>query len=232
MNWRWVFSALLLLAGAGFIALGNWQLDRLDWKVALIDRVESRVHADAAPAPLPAEWPDIRVDSHEYRHIFLKGTFLQNRDTRVLAVSEEGSGYWVMTPLQTAERGTVLINRGFVGQGTEPATPPSGTVTLRGLLRLSEPKGGFLRENLPAANRWYSRDVAAIGEYHGVKLAPYFVDAAADQPGSPGGDGPIGGLTVIQFSNTHRVYALTWYTLALMAAGAAFFVLKSRRSQP
>ena len=34
--------------------------------------------------------------------------------------------------------------------------------TIEGLLRFTEPGGGFLRDNDPASGRWYSRDVAAI----------------------------------------------------------------------
>jgi cytochrome oxidase assembly protein ShyY1 len=40
-----------------------------------------------------------------------------------------------------------------------------------------EPDGGFLRKNDAAADRWYSRDVAAIGKTMGlIDPAPYFVD--------------------------------------------------------
>ncbi len=79
---------------------------------------------------------------------------------------------------------------------------------------MSEPKGGFLRSNDPAADRWYSRDVAAISAARGLTdTAPYFIDA--DATANPGGL-PVGGLTVIAFRNTHLVYALTWFALALM----------------
>jgi len=52
-------------------------------------------------------------------------------------------------------------------------------------------------------------------------VAPYFLDA--DDSPNPGG-WPVGGLTVVRFHNSHLVYALTWYGLALMvAAGAGIF---------
>jgi surfeit locus 1 family protein len=35
----------------GFIALGNWQLERRLWKLDLIEKVETRVHAPAESAP-------------------------------------------------------------------------------------------------------------------------------------------------------------------------------------
>ena len=86
-----------------------------------------------------------------------------------------------------------------------------------GLLRLSEPGGGFLRANRPAEGRWYSRDVQAIGRAEGIAaLAPYFVDA--DATANPGG-WPRGGLTVVRFPNSHLIYALTWFVLAAALIG-------------
>ncbi len=235
MIWRWAFILLNLSACVIFIALGNWQLDRLSWKEALISRVEQRVSAPAVPAPRPDQWPGISRESHEYLHVSLRGRFLAERDTLVVAATEKGSGYWVLTPLLIDNHGTVLINRGYIGQGAMPSQAPVGEVILSGLLRLTEPAGGFLRANDPATNRWYSRDVAAIGSTLGLSLAPYFVDADIGQPGSAVNvdfdieqsvQDPVGGLTVIHFNNSHRVYALTWYTLALMAAGACVFLFR------
>ena len=67
-------------------------------------------------------------------------------------------------------------------------------------------------------------------------VAPYFIDAeatprAADEAAaSPAGGGsgfaPVGGLTVITFHNSHLVYAITWYTLALMVAGATWIGIR------
>ena len=50
---------------------------------------------------------------------------------RTLAVTELGSGYWVLTPLAT--RGfTVLVNRGFVPQDRrDPATRLEGRSRVR-----------------------------------------------------------------------------------------------------
>ena len=80
---------------------------------------------------------------------------------------------------------------------------------------MTEPGGGFLRANDPAANRWYSRDVAAIAAARGLgRTAPYFVDA--DAAPNPGGL-PVGGLTVVKFPDNHLVYALTWFALMLLA---------------
>ena len=42
---------------------------------------------------------------------------------------------------------------------------------------------------------------------------------------------PRPGMTVVRFSNSHLVYALTWFGLALMVAGAAVLVARYERRQ-
>ena len=218
-------TVLSLTAFALLIVLGVWQIERRAWKLALIDRVEQRVHAPAQPIPAPASWPAVSAANDEYRHVSLKGRFLHDRETLVQAVTEEGPGYWVLTPLQRNDGTVVLVNRGFVPSDRRDASTrqngnPDGPVEITGLLRMTEPNGGFLRNNVPQHNRWYSRDVAAIAASHGLHdVAPFFVDADA---GSQSAGGPIGGLTVVRFPNNHLIYALTWFALAFMLAGRLF----------
>ncbi|WP_409191026.1 SURF1 family protein [Bradyrhizobium sp. RDM4] len=220
----WV-TILSLAAFVLLIALGVWQVERRTWKLALIDRVEQRVHAEAQPIPSPASWPAVTAANDEYRHVTVSGRFLHDRETLVQAVTEEGPGYWVLTPLQRGDGTLVLINRGFVPSerrdvSTRRDGNPQGEVAITGLLRVTEPKGGFLRNNVPQHNRWYSRDVAAIAAERGLdEVAPFFIDADA---GSQTAGGPIGGLTVVRFPNNHLIYALTWFALAFMLAGRLF----------
>lgn len=229
-----VLAIVAALLFAGFVALGTWQVQRRAWKLDLIERVTQRVNAPAEAAPGPADWPRVNAAEHEYRHVRLSGKFLHEDESLVQASTVRGSGFWVITPLRLADGGVVLVNRGFVPpELKDPAKRascnPALEVSVSGLLRLSEPGGGFLRQNDPAAGRWFSRDVPAIARAHGLAhVAPYFVDAdAATSPEVQ--SAPIGGLTVLAFSNNHLVYAITWYTLALMVAGAAWYVARVER---
>jgi surfeit locus 1 family protein len=217
---------------AGFAALGVWQLERRAWKLELIDRVERRIHSEPLPAPGPEAWPSVDAAGYAYRRVRLSGRYLHDSETLVQAVTELGAGSWVLTPMVTPQGPTVLVNRGFVASdrrdpGGSAAGIPAGESQVTGLLRISESGGGFLRRNDPAAGRWYSRDVAAIAAARGLAdVAPYFVDADAssDAPG-----GPRGGLTIVAFTNHHLIYALTWFVLAIMAAGAGLFMLLPER---
>ncbi|KQU85231.1 hypothetical protein ASC78_07670 [Variovorax sp. Root318D1] len=235
---RAALAVCAALAFAGFFALGTWQVERRAWKLDLIARVEQRVHAPAADAPGPERWAQVNAAADEYRRVRLAGTFLHDKETLVQASTRLGAGFWVLTPLRAADGSIVLVNRGFVppeaqGRSARAATEPQGEATVTGLLRITEPKGGFLRTNEPAAGRWFSRDVQAIAAARGLgNAAPYFVDADA-APSSPSTATapawPAGGLTVIAFPNSHLVYALTWYGLALMVLAAAAYAWREGR---
>ncbi|MFT4265774.1 MAG: SURF1 family protein [Xenophilus sp.] len=219
---------------AGFSLLGTWQVQRLAWKRDLIARVGARVHAAPVPAPGPAEWPGIGRARHEYLRVRADGRYLHGREALVQASTELGSGYWVLTPLQTRDGTLVWINRGFVPpEARDPARrgrpAPEGDVQVEGLLRISEPGGGFLRDNDPAADRWFSRDVAALSSARGLpakRTAPYFIDAQA-LAGTPAGTWPAAGLTVVRFPNSHLAYAITWYGMALLLLGATVHLLRT-----
>ncbi|MBZ9985762.1 SURF1 family protein [Mesorhizobium sp. BH1-1-5] len=223
-----------LLGVLVFLGLGIWQLERRVWKLDLIVRVDQRIHAPVVAAPGPQSWSGFKAPDYEYRHVQLSGRFQGGANTLVQAVTELGGGYWVLTPMRDDRGFTVLVNRGFVPQERKAEfQQQSGGLTsptvVDGLLRISEPGGGFLRSNDPAANRWYSRDVAAIARARGLTdVAPYFIDA-----GASGADSwPRGGLTVVTFRNSHLVYALTWFALAAMLAIAlARPILAGRRKR-
>lgn len=242
--------AVLTLVGIaffiGFFSLGTWQVQRRAWKMDLIERVEQRVHSQPVALPQPAQWPQVDASGYEYLPVQAQGQWLYDKTVLAQALTEVGSGFWVMTPLQTTDGFAVLVNRGFVPSEQRRLWSPGGLefqrelagaatnpqdVTLTGLLRISEPSGGFLRSNAPEEGRWHSRDVAAMTAAMALpEAAPYFVDA-----GLPGqvqaqvAGEPKGGLTVIRFHNSHVVYALTWYGLAAMVLFAAWMLVRHER---
>ncbi|MFZ6759242.1 SURF1 family protein [Undibacterium sp. Ji50W] len=247
------FTACMLAIFAGFISLGTWQILRLQWKLELIERVEQRVHAISVPAPSFSLWPHINASTDEYRHVQVTGIFLYEKTTLVQASTELGGGFWVMTPLVTADQAMILVNRGFIpekmaesyrtsSKTDRPTSPAANAIHVSGLLRMTEPGGGFLRKNDPAGNHWYSRDVQAIATAVGLtKLAPFFIDADASttsandklstQQNEDSGDYPVAGLTVIHFHNNHLVYAVVWFLLSAMTATAWFYVIRDRKYQ-
>lgn len=240
-----LWAVMAIFVFSTFFALGVWQVQRMYWKQNLIARVSYRIHAPPVAVPAPAQWADITAQKHEYLRVRLQGELLNQYETFVQATTDLGPGYWVLTPLRQADGSLVLINRGFVSPDRRDpakrgAPPQQGEVSITGLLRLTEPSGGFLRHNDPQAGRWYSRDVQAIAtQHHLAPVAPYFVDEQAAPGAAPVGEmhalpkiWPVAGLTVVSFRDTHLTYAITWFVLALMVLVGAGYVARIERTGP
>jgi surfeit locus 1 family protein len=214
---------ILVLAGMMFlsmIALGNWQMRRLAWKLNLIESVETRAYGDPVPAPQGA--------APEYLRVFAKGTFAHDLSLRVKAVTELGPGYWIMTPLRTSDT-VIWINRGFVPNAIEQDvwSTPQQPIEVIGLVRLDQPGGTLLESNQPATARWVSADLTEMSRAVGLEnaQAAYFIDAERTGPDA---SWPRGGLTRLTFRNTHLIYALTWYAMAALFGAAMGYVIRER----
>ncbi len=223
----YVVCVIALFVFAGFMALGVWQLHRRVWKLNLISQIEQRIHAPPIGLPGPDVWPSATAANVAYLHVRADGVLLEDRETLVRAVTVLGEGYWLMTPLRTDQGFTVLVNRGFVPPGYKEnkrmADDRGARLQVTGLLRVTEPHGGFLRANDPASDRWYSRDVEAIARARGLDhVAPYFIDAGGRRDRGV----PVAGLTVVELPNNHLVYALTWFLLAGMTVIATAHLVR------
>ncbi|MCB4769018.1 SURF1 family protein [Ancylobacter sp. Lp-2] len=226
------------LALAILVSLGVWQLERLAWKQGLIAKVDARIHEAAVPVPDEQDWDEVDFEDDEYRRVNVTGRFRHDLEVQVYTLADQtpdgggGPGYWVITPLVTAEGAAILINRGFVPMRLKnPAERTQGqvdgAVTVTGLIRMPEEGGLFTPSNDPGKDAWYVRDPFAIGEAKGLlRVAPFLIDA--DAAPNPGG-WPQGGLTRIAFPNRHLEYALTWFGLAASLAGVGVAVLWRRR---
>jgi surfeit locus 1 family protein len=241
---RWTSLLLPGLAALVVFAilcgLGVWQVERLQWKEALIANVEARVKAEPVAAPGPAVWPTLDVNEAEYTAVRVTGIYDHAREIHVFTSLGEprgkfgGVGYLVFTPLRTPENWTVFVNRGFVPAGrkdaaTRRAGNPDHLVEVAGLLRQPESRHFWTPADDRVKNVWYTRDIAAFAAAAGTDLqrtAPYIIDAFAD-PVRPGGL-PQGGETVLNFPNSHLGYAITWFGLAAALLGV-FFVFARRR---
>lgn len=226
--WPAIFTAV---AAAVLVALGVWQLHRLAWKEGLIAAIETR--ASAAPQPLPpiGEWPNLRPEDYEYRHVMTQGIFDNSKEALVFRASGGSAGkepgYLVLTPLHLKGGGIVIVNRGFVprerkARSSRLAGLIQGETVVTGLMRQPESRNLFTPADNPAAGSFFTRDPDSIAKHFGLApAAPFSIDA--DDTPVPGG-WPKGGATERNLINNHFSYALTWFGLALGLIGvfAAF----------
>jgi surfeit locus 1 family protein len=210
----------------GALALGTWQVQRLNWKNEVI--AERQARRDAPPlASLPATFDPAQ---HEFRKVRVTGRFLHEKEIYLAARSHRGNaGYHVITPLAVFP-GHVLVNRGWIpldrkAPESRKAGNVEGEVTVEGYLRAETGPGWFTPKNEPEKNFWFFVDVAAMAKAHGIgKVERFYIEAGPAE--NPGGF-PIGGITRFELPNDHLQYAITWYAMALI--GIVIYLLYHRR---
>ena len=230
-----IFLALVLglTAFAVLILLGTWQVQRLQWKEALLGTIEARVHAQ--PRPLDEVLASgLAVSDLEYTPVTLEGVFVHSAERHFFATWNGASGFFVYTPLQRTQGDFVFVNRGFVPYDRkDPAKRPlslvEGPVEVTGLLRapLVEKPSSILPDNDPAKNLFYWKDIRAMASSSGLPADASVLGVFVDANEAPNEGGlPVGGVTIIDLPNNHLQYAVTWYGLAAALAavlGAALW---------
>ena len=215
-----LLTVLSTAALAVLIGLGLWQLQRLQWKEGLIAEIEARVNAE----PVSLKEAVARANAGEdvsYLRVRAEGKFDNTKERYFFTVSDGTPGWHVITPLETPDGETVLVDRGFVPDALrEPAARPQGelgdAVTVTALARPPETQGLFVPDNEVERNRWFWRDLNAMTRSmfgDGAKnVAPFFLEGEKSE--IPGG-WPRGGETRLDLPNNHLQYAITWFLLAL-----------------
>jgi surfeit locus 1 family protein len=231
-----LFALFVVAALAVLVALGTWQLERRDWKEALIAELDRKLAAPPAVLPPPERWPQLKAETDEFRRVVFPAEFtgdeaLVYSSGSSLRPDATGPGYWVFAPARLSGGSLVVVNRGFVPEGRQdPATrregKPSGIVEIVGAMRWPELRGMFTPADEPAKGLWFARDPAAMAAAKNWgNVAPFYLDQEA--PPAPGGLPKVGPLKP-RLPNNHLQYAVTWYGLALVILISALLFWRAR----
>ncbi len=192
--------------------LGTWQLQRLEWKLGLVEQMEARL--DAPAINLEGASPGVEDKFRRYR---LSGAFMNGVEFHWLATSETyGIGYLIFSPFVLQDGRRVIVNRGFVPAPLKDALAerPGGTATFEAIARAPEMPGTLDAENDVAANIWFTRDVAAMAALAGGDgYLPIYLETVGDVPEDVW---PKPGVAKVTLVNNHLDYALTWFGLAVV----------------
>lgn len=217
-----IFAGLML---AVLLALGFWQLQRLQWKLALISEMNRNMHA--APVSMRKVLA-IGLTAAQYRRVAVRGRYLNSREAFIFATDRHGVPvYHVWTPLVLDDGGVMMIDRGIVPLAlresrTRAMGELQGEQRVSGVLRSPDGPGLFTPAPQLGERIWYARDLAGVAKADRlVLLAPAVIEA--DTTPNPGG-WPLGGQTVVDLPNDHLQYAITWFLLAagLLAVYVAY----------
>lgn len=191
--WRqpiWLLGHLVALAAVlGFVRAGLWQLDRLEERQDRNREIAARADGPAIPIE------DVSTDVGRYQHVTATGTFDAEHDLLLPQRSYEGTvGSHAVTPLVLADGRAVLVNRGWVPLDAT-APPPTGEVTLEGLLLASQ------RSRV-------GTNVDRLSEEMGVPLLPLWLSQSGPPPE---GEYPIRLPAPARDEGPHLSYAIQWF---------------------
>jgi cytochrome oxidase assembly protein ShyY1 len=172
------------------------------------------------------------VAAPEWSRVALVGEWMASavmfHDNRVY---ERRPGYHVLMPLRLQDGSTVLVNRGWVAAGMNRAVlpeiaTPADSIELMGRVMVPEHEPFSLGENPRDGARWQFIDLAAYRDWSNIPVAPWVVQQMSETGDGLVRDWPAPALGV----DTHRGYALQWYSLAALAiALTGFYVFRSFR---
>ncbi len=195
-----------VIGTAILLALGMWQLQRLEWKQAVLAEIEARI--SAAPVAIP-EAPDPTAD--RFLPVVATGQIAAEA-IRVVTTADGGPAFRVISPFRTDGR-SVLLDRGVIPAGDEIPPPPAGPVEATGNLHWPDEADSFTPPPERDEGLWYARDVDGMAAELGTE--PLLV-VARDVPGDAVRPRPI---STAGIANDHLEYAITWFSLAAVWAG-------------
>lgn len=199
------------LAGAVILAaLGLWQLQRHEWKTALLAEIEARIAAD--PVAVPAD-PD--PDSDRYLPVEASGDF-PGRSLHVLVSTRtQGAGHRIVSVLETADGRRLMVDEGFVAQGGDLAPGPVEGVTVTGNLHWPDEVDRWTPDPDLSEGLFFARDVTAMAEALGTE--PVLIVARSVEGVAPRATPlPVGTEGI---PNNHLGYAVQWFGLAAVWLG-------------
>jgi surfeit locus 1 family protein len=208
---------------AVLIGLGTWQVQRLQWKRAILASI---AQAEASP-PIP-----LTNAPEPYTKVVATGTLRDDlsalygaevRDTR----SGPELGGELIVPLERDGQPPLLVDRGWVPNARRsPLTQPQGQVSIIGYVRPADQKSWFSAKDDVPGRQFFTLNPAAIA--HALQLpaiAPFTLvalgEALPDRWPAPAQHLP-------QPPNNHLSYAITWYGLAV--ALVVIFILWARKA--
>ncbi len=225
---------MVLTLIVSMIGLGFWQLDRLDEKRTINDRIEERADEPAVDVAEVA-WSQSPGDI-VYRSVVAGGEYLQGGDVRVSNRTFQGApGDWIMSILELGEGGSVVVNRGFVPRAqvadVEAYAAPTDNVQVQGWLLEGASSGavGTPEEAFADAPPEVSRpDVGLIAEVAGADDLVSDTIYLQVRPGVGTDEiqSPIP-LPLPELSEgTHLAYAVQWFLFTAIAIGGYPLVLR------
>ncbi|MBD1156969.1 SURF1 family protein [Pelagibacterales bacterium SAG-MED20] len=216
MKNKLLFSVFVFFFISIFIALGSWQLIRLDWKNELLNKID---------VSLKKEPVDLMTNVHEdYLRIKTSGIIDFDKQIYLYSLNEKGApGFNVVNPLIINNK-NFLLNRGWIPFDKKNSKEINifDKKIILGTLKKQIKASKFKPTNDIKSNYWFTLDRNDVFEYTNKNFSPFIIYLSNNS------NLPKPKIITINIPNSHKKYAITWFSLAL---SIFFFYLYVRKNK-
>ena len=203
MKHKFLFSVFVIFFILVFIALGTWQIIRLNWKNNLILDIENSLKNQ------PVELT--QSNKENYLKIKTSGRVDFEKQIYLYNLNDSGTpGFEVLNPI-LIDGENYLLNRGWIP--FEKKDTPEINIfdqnKILGTLKIQGRNNIFKPDNDIKENYWFSLNREDISKFTGKKFSKYIIYLDGNY------QFPRPKKITANISNNHKKYAMTWFSLAI-----------------
>ena len=203
MRHKFLFSVFIIFFIFVFIALGTWQIIRLNWKNNLILEIENSLKNPPVQLSQSNQQNYLKIKTSG-RVDFEKKIYLYN-------LNDSGTpGFEVLNPI-LIDGENYLLNRGWI-PFEKKNTPEINILdqnNIEGTLKTQGRKNIFKPDNDIKENYWFSLNREDISKFTGKEFSKYIIYLDGNY------QFPRPKKITANISNNHKKYAMTWFSLAI-----------------
>ena len=203
MKHKFLFSVFVIFFILIFIALGSWQIIRLNWKNNLILEIENSLKNP------PVELTQSKKEN--YLKIKTSGSIDLDKQIYLYNLNDNGTpGFEVVNPI-LIDNENYLINRGWIPFEKKDSQEINffDENNIIGTLKLQGRKNIFKPDNDLEENYWFSLNRDDILKFTGKEFSKYIIYLDGNYKL------PVPKKITANISNNHKKYAITWFSLAI-----------------
>ena len=203
MRHKFLFSIFVFFFISIFVALGSWQLVRLNWKLDLIEQIQSSLKDE----PININNTALK----NYLRIKAVGTIDFENQIYLYNLNEKGApGFEVINPIKINKE-NYLLNRGWIpfNKKNEKEINIIDENNIVGILRKQIKANMFKPKNDISNNYWFTLNRQDLYKLTGEKFSPYIIYLSSKN------ELRKAKMITANISNNHKKYAITWFSLAI-----------------
>ena len=203
MKHKFLFSVFVIFFILVFLALGSWQIVRLNWKNNLILEIENSLKNP------PVELT--HSNKENYLKIKTSGSIDFDKQIYLYNLNDKGApGFEVINPILIDNK-NYLINRGWIPFEKKGSKEINffDENNIVGTLKLQGKKNIFKPNNDIENNYWFSLNREDISKFTGKEFSEYLIYLGGNY------ELPKPKKITANISNNHKKYAITWFSLAI-----------------